>query len=169
MKITTAAAAFAAFVTVAGADAQMQSQVILMGDTSMTCRDVIIAANEQSEILGGVPEAGLFGSEAAINSMTSLAMQGALRSGAADAIPGIGAVGGLFGRAARARAEQEEARRQVAERRWYYLNGLYQGRDCDNVLRREAEMAAAAAAMPAETAPAEAAPMETAPAETAGE
>ena len=169
MKIMTTAAAIAAFVTVAGAEAQMQSQVILMGDTSMTCRDVIIAANEQSEILGGVPEAGLFGSEAAINSMTSLAMQGALRSGAADAIPGIGAVGGLFGRAARARAEQEEARRQVAERRWYYLNGLYQGRDCDNVLRREAEMAAAAVAMPAETAPAEAAPMETAPAETAGE
>lgn len=167
MKMLVATAALAAIVTAAGAEAQMQSQVILMGDTSMTCRDVIIAANEQSEILGGVPEAGLFGSEAAINSMTSLAMQGALRSGAADAIPGIGAVGGLFGRAARARAEQEEARRQVAERRWYYLNGLYQGRDCDNVLRREAEMAAAAAAMPAETAPTEAAPMETAPVEAA--
>ena len=104
-------AALAALAFAAGAQAQNQSQVILMGDTGMSCRDVISAANEQGEILGGVPEAGLFASEAAINSMTGLAMEGALRSGAADAIPGIGAVGGLFGRAARARAEQEEARR----------------------------------------------------------
>ncbi|MEN0654267.1 hypothetical protein AAFF88_14610 [Hyphobacterium sp. WM6] len=157
MKQILFAAALGATITATAAQAQYESQVILMGDTSMSCRDVVLAANQQSEILGGVPEAGLFGSEAAINSMTGLAMQGALRSGAADAIPGIGAVGGLLGRAARARAEQEEARRQVAERRWYYLNGLYQGRDCDNVLRREAEQAAAAAAA------------ETAPVETAGE
>ena len=99
--------------------------------------------------------------------MTGLAMEGALRSGAADAIPGIGAVGGLFGRAARARAEQEEARRQIAERRWYYLNGLYQGRDCDNVLRREAEMAAAAT--PAEALPGAMPADQTEPAESAGE
>lgn len=166
MKIVPVAA-LAALVIAAGAQAQNQSQVILMGDTGMSCRDVIAAANEQGDILGGVPEAGLFASEAAINSMTGLAMEGALRSGAADAIPGIGAVGGLFGRAARARAEQEEARRQIAERRWYYLNGLYQGRDCDNVLRREAEMAAAAT--PAETLPGAMPAGQTEPAESAGE
>ena len=134
----------------ASADAQ-DSQVILMGDSAMNCREIIISANEASGILGGVPEAGLFGSEAAVNTMTSIAMEGALRSGAARAIPGIGAVGGLFGRAAREREEREAERRSIAERRWYYLNGLYQGRDCDAVLRREAEMTASATVTPAET------------------
>lgn len=140
MKLTIAAIAAAGLGT-AAAGAQ-ESQVILMGDTAMNCREIIFAANEQSEILGGVPEAGLFASEAAVNTMTSLAVEGALRSGAARAVPGIGAVGGLFGRAAREREEREAARRDIAERRWYYLNGLYQGRDCETSLRREAELAA---------------------------
>lgn len=140
MKLTMAAIAAAGlFAAAAGAQ---ESQVILMGDTAMNCREIIFAANEQSEILGGVPEAGLFASEAAVNTMTSLAVEGALRSGVARAVPGIGAVGGLFGRAAREREEREAARRDIAERRWYYLNGLYQGRDCETALRREAELAA---------------------------
>lgn len=143
MKTVLLSVAIAALA--AGTASAQQSQVILLGDTAMTCSDILISANEASEILGGAPEGGVFGSEYAVNAATSLAMQGALYSGAGRAIPGLGAVGGMLGRAARARQEQEEARRQIAERRWYYLNGLYQGRDCDDVLRREAQAAQAAA------------------------
>jgi len=133
------------------ADAQ-RSQVILLGDSAMTCPEIISAANEASEILGGAPEGGVFASEQAINAATGLAMQGAMHSGVGRAIPGIGAVGGMLGRAAQRRREEEEARQVVVERRWYYLNGLYEGRMCDDVLRREAETAAqvsAAGAAPA--------------------
>lgn len=164
MKLIVTAAALLGLASAAQAQ---ESQVILMGDTAMTCREIIVAANEQSEILGGVPEAGLFASEAAVNTMTSLAVEGALRSGAARAVPGIGAVGGLFGRAAREREEREAERRGIAERRWYYLNGLYQGRDCEMALRREAELAAAAAVAPVQTAPLQSAVTETAPASEA--
>lgn len=136
-----------------GAAAAQQSQVILLGDSAMTCPEIVVAANEATDILGGAPEGGVFASEQAINAATGLAMQGALHSGVGRAIPGIGAVGGMLGRAAQRRREEEEARQVIAERRWYYLNGLYEGRDCDTVLRREAEAAAQASA--AETAPAE--------------
>lgn len=137
-----------------GAAAAQQSQVILLGDSAMTCPEIVVAANEATEILGGAPEGGVFASEQAINAATGLAMQGALHSGVGRAIPGIGAVGGMLGRAAQRRREEEEARQVVAERRWYYLNGLYEGRECDVVLRRAAEAAAqadAAEAAPAET------------------
>lgn len=128
-----------------GAAAAQQSQVILMGDTAMTCQEIVVAANEATAILGGAPEGGVFASEQAINAATGLAMQGAIQSGIGRAVPGIGAVGGMLGRAAQRRREEEEARQVVAERRWYFLNGLYEGRMCDDVLRREAAAAAQAA------------------------
>lgn len=137
-----------------GAAAAQQSQVILMGDTAMTCQEIVVAANEVTAILGGAPEGGVFASEQAINAATGLAMQGAIQSGIGRAVPGIGAVGGMLGRAAQRRREEEEARQVVAERRWYFLNGLYEGRVCDDVLRREAEAAARAAVF--EPVPAEA-------------
>ncbi|MBI1235867.1 MAG: hypothetical protein GC188_04190 [Alphaproteobacteria bacterium] len=136
-----------------GAAAAQQSQVILLGDSAMTCPEIVVAANEATDILGGAPEGGVFASEQAINAATGLAMQGAIQSGIGRAVPGIGAVGGMLGRAAQRRREEEEARQVIAERRWYYLNGLYEGRECDAVLRRAAE--AAAQASVAETAPAE--------------
>lgn len=145
-----------------GAAAAQQSQVILLGDSAMSCGEIIVAANEATEILGGAPEGGVFASEQAINAATGLAMQGALHSGLGRAIPGMGAVGGMLGRAAQRRREEEEARQELAERRWYYLNGLYEGRMCDDVLRREAEMAAQASV--AEAAP-QAMEIEDAPAE----
>lgn len=134
-----------------GAALAQQSQVILLGDSGMSCSQIIVAASETTEILGGAPEGGVFASEEAINTATSLAMQGAIHSGIGRAIPGIGAVGGLLGRAARARREEEEARQQIAERRWYYLNGLYEGRMCDDVLRQEAATAPVVEAQPVET------------------
>jgi hypothetical protein len=144
MKHTLAAAGAA--MVLAGAASAQEGQVMRMGDTAMTCQQIVVAATEQTEILGGSPEGGLLGSEYAINTATALAQQGALMSGAGRAIPGMGMVGGMMGRAAQRQREQEEARRAVAEKRWYFLNGLYGGRDCDDVLRRDAEAAAAAAA-----------------------
>jgi len=139
-------AAAGAAIILAGAASAQEGQVMLMGDTAMSCQQIIAAATEQTEILGGSPEGGLLGSEYAVGAATALAQQGALMSGAGRAIPGLGMVGGMMGRAAQRRREEEEARRAIAEKRWYFLNGLYGGRDCDEVLRREAEAAAAAAA-----------------------
>ncbi|MEE2566023.1 hypothetical protein [Hyphobacterium marinum] len=136
-----------------GSAMAQQSQVILLGDSAMSCSEIIVAATEATEILGGAPEGGVFSSEQAINTATGLAMQGAIHSGIGRAVPGIGAVGGLLGRAARARREEEEARQQVAERRWYYLNGLYEGRMCDDVLRQEAAAQALADSQPPQTEP----------------
>jgi hypothetical protein len=144
MKHSLAAASAA--IVMAGAASAQEGQVMRMGDTAMSCQQIIVAATEQTEILGGSPEGGLMTSEYAINTATALAQHGALMSGAGRAIPGLGAVGGMMGRAAQRQREQEEARRAVAEKRWYFLNGLYGGRDCDAVLRREAEAAAAAPA-----------------------
>ncbi|MCW5725388.1 MAG: hypothetical protein KIS81_10605 [Maricaulaceae bacterium] len=137
MKKLIATAALLA-VAAAPAAAQQQGQVIRLGDSAMTCQQIIGEAAEASDILGGSPEGGVFGSEQAVNTATALGQHAALHAGAGRAIPGIGAVGGMLGRAARARQEQEEARRQVAERRWYFLNGLYEGRRCDDVLAQEA-------------------------------
>ncbi|MCC5996541.1 MAG: hypothetical protein JJU18_09265 [Oceanicaulis sp.] len=133
---------------IAGAAGAQEGQVMRMGDTALTCQQIVGAAAEQAEILGGSPEGGLLDSEYAVGAATALAQHGALMSGAGRAIPGLGAVGGMMGRAAQRRREEEEARRAVAEKRWYFLNGLYGGRNCDDVLRREAEAAAAAEAEP---------------------
>ena len=123
-----------------------QGQVIRTGDTAMSCREVIVEANAAAEVLGGAPEGGVFDSTYATEAATGIAQQAALMSGAGRAIPGIGAVGGMM----RRRAEQREAelaeQRAVAEKRWYWLSGLYEGGQCDNVLRAEAEAEAAAAA-----------------------
>ncbi|WBQ11870.1 hypothetical protein L2D00_08405 [Hyphomonadaceae bacterium BL14] len=142
-------AAAGAAIVLAGAASAQEGQVMRMGDTAMSCQQIVVAATEQTDILGGSPEGGLLGSEYAVGAATALVQQGALMSGAGRAIPGLGAVGGMMGRAAQRQREQEEARRAIAEKRWYFLNGLYGGRDCDTVLRREAEAAAAAAAAPA--------------------
>ncbi|KAA5803510.1 hypothetical protein F1654_06810 [Alkalicaulis satelles] len=142
--VTAAACALIA----AGAASAQEGQVMRMGDTALTCQEIIAAASEQTGILGGSPEGGLMTSEYAVNTATALAQHGAMMSGAARAVPGLGAVGGMMGRAAQRQREQEEARRAVAEKRWYFLNGLYGGRNCDTILRQEAQAAAAAAPAP---------------------
>lgn len=134
MKTITTIFAAAAVLAVAGGAAAQSGQIIRVGDDAMDCPGIIAAANQAAEILGGAPEGGVFGSEEAINAATGLAMQGAIMSGAGRAIPGMGMLGNALGAAARQRREQQEAARLVAQQRWYYLNGLYAGRDCDRVL-----------------------------------
>ncbi|MCC5981953.1 MAG: hypothetical protein JJU26_09580 [Oceanicaulis sp.] len=124
--------------------------MIRTADTALSCREVIVEANAAADVLGGAPESGVFDSTYATEAATGIAQQAALMSGAGRAIPGIGAVGGMM----RRRAEQLEAelaaQRAIAEKRWYWLSGLYEGGQCDTVLRAEAQAAAAAAAVHSE-------------------
>jgi hypothetical protein len=106
---------------------------ISLGDNRLSCDALVVEAKAMQTILGGAPEGGIFGSERAMEVGTSLAMEGAIRSGLGGRA--AGAVG-FLGRAAKAagkrKAEAEAARRQSALRRWYYVVGLYQGKDCDH-------------------------------------
>jgi len=114
--------------------AAQEGQVIQLGDSGMTCPQIVEGAAQLAQALGGAPEGGVFSSEQAIGAATGLAMQGALMSGAGRAIPGMGLLGNAMGAMARRDRERREAERLVAQQRWYYLNGLYTGRNCDQQL-----------------------------------
>ena len=141
-----AAATVCAFAT--GAMAQ-DGQVIRTGDTGMTCPQIMADANTAATLLGGAP--GVFSSEQAVNAATSVAMQGALMSGAGRMLPGMGLLGNVAGGIARRDRERREAERLVAQQRWYYLNGLYSGRNCDATPSQAAVAPAQVQAMPTET------------------
>lgn len=149
MRTLMILAATGAMATAMPAAAQ-QGQIIQLGDSSLTCPQIVAGAGQLAQVLGGSPEGGVFGSEQAIGAATGLAMQGALMSGAGRAIPGMGMLGNAMGAAARRDRERREAERVVAQQRWYYLNGLYTGRNCDEQLAR--------ASAPAEAPPANATP-----------
>ncbi|PHR62736.1 MAG: hypothetical protein COA47_02300 [Robiginitomaculum sp.] len=110
---------------------------ITLGDSRMTCDALVGEANAMQTILGGAPEGGVFGSERMVDIGTGLAAGGLVHSGAINALGGraAGAIG-FLGRAAKASAKRKEeaaaARKESALRRWYYIVGLYQGKDCDN-------------------------------------
>ncbi|KPP83064.1 MAG: hypothetical protein HLUCCA04_03030 [Oceanicaulis sp. HLUCCA04] len=123
-----------------------EGQVIRMGDSALSCREVVMEANAAAEVLGGAPEGGVFDSTYATEAATSVATQAALMSGAGRAIPGISAVGGFMRQRAERREAELAAQRDVAEKRWYWLSGLYEGGQCDSRLRAEAEAEAEAAA-----------------------
>jgi len=135
-------------------------QPIVLGDTRMDCDQLAAEANIMQTILGGAPEAGVFGGEMAARIGETAISQGLLHSGMASKLGGrAGGAISLLGRAAKdagkRRAEAEAARKESAQKRWYYIVGLYQGRRCDQV--------PAPAPAPVETA---APPQETAPAAT---
>ncbi len=146
LMILAATGALAAATPAAAQD----GQVIQLGDSSLTCPQIVEGASQLAQVLGGAPEGGVFGSEQAIGAATGLAMQGALMSGAGRMIPGMGLLGNAAGAMARRDRERREAERLVAQQRWYYLNGLYTGRNCDQQL---AQATAVQAASPETTAP----------------
>lgn len=123
--------------------AAQEGQIIQLGDSSLTCPQIVAGAAQLAQTLGGAPEGGVFSSEQAISAATSVAMQGALMSGAGRAIPGMGLLGNAMGAMARRDRERREAERLVAQQRWYYLNGLYTGRNCDQQLAQAAAPEAA--------------------------
>ena len=95
--------------------------VIRASDTSLTCAAMADEAARLSENMGGAPGGGLFGR-----------LGGVARAGASMVIPGAGLV--LAGADALTAPERERKAAEVAaiQHRWYYLNGLYAGRDCTN-------------------------------------
>ena len=140
--------------TAAPAAAQ-DGQIVRLGDAGLTCPQITAEAGQLTQALGGAPEGGVFTSEQAIGAATAAATQTALLSGAGRALPGVGLLGSALGAMARRDRERREAEAVVARQRWYYLNGLYTGRDCDRVL---AEAAAAPVAEPTPAGPSDAAP-----------
>ena len=105
--------------------------VIRDTDGSLTCVQIADEAAQLSQTMGGDPGASLFST-----------LGGVARAGAAMVIPGAGLV--LAGADALTRPERErkEAEVRTVQNRWYYLNGLYAGQNCNP----QAEAAAADAA-----------------------
>jgi len=123
----------------AGAAASGPTAIIRASDTALTCANVSEEAARLSEAMGGEPDGGLFGR-----------LAGVARAGAAMVIPGAGlAIAGADALTAPDR-ERRETEAAAVRHRWYYLNGLYAGKDCQ---------AAADAAGPTPATPADAAPV----------
>lgn len=117
-------------------------EVIRSSDPAMGCAAMADEAALLSQTMGGEPCGGLFGR-----------LGGVARAGAALLIPGAGLV--MAGTDALAAPDRDRKAAEVAavRDRWYYLNGLYAGRDGMN-----AASAAAAPVAPASPAPAPAVP-----------
>ena len=111
------------------------AQPMSMGDARLSCDALINEARQMETLLGGTPDTGLNGAELAAVG-TSVAQHAALQAGAGRAFGAAGAiggqVGGMFSRASKRKREEQAAQRAIAEKRWFYVVGLYQGRNCDN-------------------------------------
>ncbi len=96
-------------------------EVIRSSDNALTCAAMADEAARLSETMGGEPGGSLFGR-----------LGGVARAGAAMVIPGAGlAIAGADALTAPER-ERKAAEAAAIQHRWYYLNGLYAGRDCMN-------------------------------------
>ncbi len=125
-------------------DAPALTQPMKFGDAAMSCTQIVAEVGAMETVLGGNPSEALMDGEQLANMGTGFAQQAALSAGAGRAVGAIGQVGGLLGRSSKKKKEREAEQRAIAEKRWLYMVGLYQGKTCD------AQLAAAAAA--AETA-----------------
>lgn len=122
----------------AAAPADGLIEVMRASDTTMTCPQISEEAAQLSQQMGGAPGGGILS-----------AVGGVAQAGAALVIPGAGLA--MAGVDALTRPDRERKEAQVAaiRHRWYYLNGLYAGQDCQ---------AASDAAGPTPATPADAAP-----------
>ena len=93
----------------------------------MTCEAIGLEAAQLSQSMGGEPEGGWIRS-----------MGGVARSGVAMLVPGAGLV--MAGRDALTREDRErkEAEARSLAYRWYYLNGLAEGRNCQQSVEETA-------------------------------
>ena len=126
--------------TVATPETSVQLVIIRDTDDTLTCPQMSEEAAQLSQTMGAEPDGGLFG-----------AIGGVARAGAAMVIPGAGLVMAGADALTRPDRERKEAEDRAVERRWYYLNGLYAGRDC----QQQAEAASSTPASPADAVPAQ--------------
>ncbi len=115
-------------VSVHAADEEKLTQPMQMGDVRMSCDALVSEASAMEQIIGGSPEGSILASDAA----TGIATELAVRSGAYKAVGAIGAVGGVFKGIGNRKKKEREEQKKIAEQRWYYVVGLYQGRQCDS-------------------------------------
>ena len=134
--VSASAAAFAlCSVAMAGdkSDAPLLTQPMKFGDQAMTCQQLTEEVGNMETILGGSPAEGLMDGEQVAAIGTNLAQRAAISAGAGGAAVGaIGQVGGLLGGKSKKKKAQEAEQKSIAEKRWIYLVGMYQGRDCDH-------------------------------------
>lgn len=114
--------------------------IIRTTDSALTCIQMSEEAAQLSQAMGGEPDGGLFGT-----------LGGVARSGAAMLIPGAGLVMAGADVLTKPERDRQEAEALSIQHRWYYLNGLYAGRRCQE--QAEAAEAAAPSQVPAEAAP----------------
>ncbi len=107
--------------------------------SQMSCLEVVDALNAESEVLGGAPERGLISNDQVVNLGTNVGQRLALDSGHGNLSVGLGIAGRALGRRERQREAEAAAVREEATRRWYYLSGIYDGRDCDSLIASELE------------------------------
>ncbi len=119
------------------------TQPMKLGDQAMSCPAIIEEVAAMETLIGGNPSQSFMDSEYLANAGTGLAQQAALTAGAGRAVGAIGQVGGLLGKSSKKKKEQEALQRAVAEKRWLYMVGLYQGKSCDS------QISAAQAVQPA--------------------
>lgn len=147
-------AAIACMVVISGGAAHagddelpMLSQPIKFGDAAMNCTQIVEEVASMETRLGGDPSQSLMDGEHAAGIGVGLAQHAALRSGAGGAAVGaIGQVGGLLGRSSKKKKEREAEQRVIAEKRWLYMVGLYQGKSCDTQMAVQESAAEAPAA-----------------------
>ena len=125
LSLTLAGAALAQ-----NAPAESPAPIIRATDSTLTCVQMSEEAAQLSQAMGGEPDGGLFGT-----------LGGVARSGAALLIPGAGLVMAGADALTQPERDRREAEARAIQHRWYYLNGLYAGRRC----QEKADAAEAAA------------------------
>jgi hypothetical protein len=146
MRILTAVAALTMGVgqPVAAQDAAPPAdgpiEIMRASDTALTCPQISEEAAQLSQQLGGTPGGGILS-----------AVSGVAQAGAALVIPGAGLALAGVDALTRPDRERKEAEAAAVRHRWYYLNGLYAGQDCQAV----ADAGGPTPATPADAAPAQ--------------
>lgn len=114
------------------------TQPMNFGDQALSCTQIVDEVGAMEVRLGGSPANALMDGEQIAGLGTNLAQRAAISSGVGGAAVGaIGQVGGLLGRSSKKKKQHQAQQRAIAEKRWLYMVGLYQGKSCD------AELAAA--------------------------
>jgi|GEM_PF-5518949 len=110
-----------------------------LGDDAMSCAALVSEAGNMQAVLGGAPDGSLLGSQIA----DSLATEAAVRSGMASKMGGkVGGAMKMFGKKKKKKAA---AKRVRATGRYFYIAGLYAGKQCGMVKAEPAAPVEAAA------------------------